>query len=100
MAAQAVEFHGAFAQSVAAAGAAYTAAEEAAQALLGGGAAPAATVALVMGGNTAAGNAAPEYSVVRAFAMPSGMMPAIVQMGSAYGGPGGGNQLLNGLLKK
>ena len=61
---------------------------------------PMLRVALVMGGNTAAGNAAPEYSVVRAFAMPSGMMPAIVQMGSAYGGPGGGNQLLNGLLKK
>ena len=61
MAAQAVEFHGAFAQSVAAAGAAYTAAEEAAQALLGGGAAPAATVALVMGGS---GNPLPDQTFV------------------------------------
>ncbi len=62
IAAQAAEFHGAFAQSVAAAGAAYSAAEDAAQALLGAGtAAPAATVALVMGGS---GNPLPNQTFV------------------------------------
>ena len=62
IAAQAAEFHSAFAQSVAAAGAAYSAAEDAAQALLGAGtAAPAATVALVMGGS---GNPLPNQTFV------------------------------------
>ena len=58
---------------------------------------PMVRVSLITGGNTAAGRAAPAYSVVRAIAMPSGMMPAIVQMGGG-GGPGGGNSLLNSLL--
>jgi type II secretory pathway pseudopilin PulG len=49
---------------------------------------PMLRVGLVMGGNTAAGKSAPEYSVARAFSMPSSMMPAVVQRGGA-GGPGG-----------
>lgn len=61
IAAQAAEFHGAFARSVAAAGTAYAAAEDAAQAMLGGGAAPAATIALVMGGS---GNPLPDQTFV------------------------------------
>ena len=45
---------------------------------------------LVLGGNTEAGANAPELSIVRAFSMPSSMMPAIVQHGTAggRGGPG------------
>jgi prepilin-type N-terminal cleavage/methylation domain-containing protein len=55
---------------------------------------PMLRVGLVMGGNTTLGGAAPDYSVVRAFSMPSGMMPAIVQMGGAgVGNPGGGINL-------
>jgi hypothetical protein len=43
---------------------------------------PMLRVGLVMGGSASAtGETKPEYSVVRAFAMPSSMMPAIVQMG-------------------
>ena len=41
-------------------------------------------VGLVLGGNTAAGKAAPDISVVRAFAMPSAMMPAFVQHAGAH----------------
>jgi type II secretory pathway pseudopilin PulG len=53
---------------------------------------PMVRVELVLGGNTAAGNRAPEYSVVRAFSMPAEMMPTVVQMGGAAGGgPGGLN---------
>ena len=55
---------------------------------------PMLRVGLVLGGNTALGDAAPDYSVVRAFAMPSSMMPTIVQMGVGGGGnPGGGINL-------
>jgi len=55
---------------------------------------PMLRVGLVLGGNTALGDAAPDYSVVRAFAMPSIMMPTIVQMGVGGGGnPGGGINL-------
>ncbi len=50
---------------------------------------PLLRVGLVLGGNTAAGGAAPELTVVRAFSMPSEMMPAVVQR-SGGGGPGGG----------
>lgn len=53
---------------------------------------PMVRVGLVLGGNTAAGKRAPEYSVVRAFSMPSEMMPTIVQRGGAGGGPGGSSQ--------
>ena len=42
---------------------------------------PMIRVGLVLGGNTGAGGAAPELTVVRAFSMPSGMMPAAVQRG-------------------
>lgn len=52
---------------------------------------PLIRVGLVLGGNTAAGNAAPEYSVVRTFAVPSGMMPVAVQRGGAGGNTGGNN---------
>ena len=48
---------------------------------------PMVRVGLVLGANTDMGNGAPSYSVVRALAMPSSMMPAVVQMG--WGGPGG-----------
>ena len=51
---------------------------------------PMLRVGLVLGGNTEAGGAAPEISIVRAFSMPSGMMPAAVQRGGGGGvGPGG-----------
>ena len=46
---------------------------------------PLIRVGMVLGGNTAAGGSGPVYSVVRAFSIPSGMMPAAVQRG----GPGG-----------
>ena len=61
---------------------------------------PMLRVGLVLNGApSASGGVVPEYSVVRAIAMPSGMMPAIVQMGGGGpGGPGGGNSLLNNLL--
>ena len=51
---------------------------------------PMIRVGLVMGGNTEKGKDAPEISIVRAFSMPSGMMPAIVQHGTVggRGGPG------------
>jgi type II secretion system protein J len=44
---------------------------------------------LVMGGNTAAGAAAPEFSVTRLLSLPSDTMPAAAQNGSGAG-PGGG----------
>lgn len=50
---------------------------------------PMLRVGLVLGGNTANGNTAPELTVVRAFSMPSSMMPGAVERGSA-GGPAGG----------
>jgi type II secretory pathway pseudopilin PulG len=55
---------------------------------------PMIRVNLVLGGNTAAGGAAPELTVVRAFSMPSEMMPTMVQRsgagpGTVPGGPGG-----------
>lgn len=54
---------------------------------------PMIRVGLAFGGNPraagAAEAAAAEYAVVRAFSIPSSMMPAIVQMGGA-GAPGGG----------
>ena len=46
---------------------------------------PMIRVGLVMGGNTEKGKDAPEISIVRAFSMPSGMMPAVVQHGTAGG---------------
>jgi len=46
---------------------------------------PMLRVGLVLGGNTEAGGAAPELKVVRAFSMPSEMMPAAVQRGGAGG---------------
>jgi prepilin-type N-terminal cleavage/methylation domain-containing protein len=49
---------------------------------------PMLRVGLVLGGNVEAGGAAPEITVVRAFSMPSGMMPVAVQRGGG-GGPGG-----------
>jgi len=45
-------------------------------------------VGLVLGGNTADGGSAPEFSVVRSFSMPSGMMPAAVQRGGAAASSG------------
>ncbi len=53
---------------------------------------PLIRVGLVLGGNTEAGANAPELSIVRAFSMPSSMMPAAVQHGTANGpgAPGGG----------
>jgi len=50
-------------------------------------------VGLVLGVNTANGGAAPDFAVARALAMPSQMMPAAVQRGTAggAGGPGGLN---------
>lgn len=45
-------------------------------------------VGLVLGANTARGGGAPDFAVVRAFAMPSGMMPGAVQTGTAGGAPG------------
>ena len=50
---------------------------------------PMVRVGLVLGGNTDTGGMSPELTVVRAFSMPSQMMPAAVQRGGA-GGPGGG----------
>jgi hypothetical protein len=50
---------------------------------------PMLRVGLELGANTDLGNAAPKYAVVRAFAMPSSMMPAAVQMGTVGGPPGG-----------
>jgi prepilin-type N-terminal cleavage/methylation domain-containing protein len=49
---------------------------------------PMLRVGLVLGGNTAAGGAAPDITVVRAVSMPSEMMPAVVQRPGG-GGPGG-----------
>ena len=48
---------------------------------------PILRVGIVFGGNTEAGNNAPEISIVRTFSMPSGMMPVAVQRGG--GGQGG-----------
>ena len=51
---------------------------------------PMLRVGIVLGGNTETGNNAPEISVVRAFSMPAGMMPSVVQHpGGGPGGPGG-----------
>lgn len=49
---------------------------------------PLLRVGLVMGGKTGANGETPEVSIVRAFSMPSQMMPAAVQRGGA-GGPAG-----------
>jgi len=49
---------------------------------------PLLRVGLVLGGNTSGGNTAPELTVVRAFSMPSSMMPSAVQRGGP-GGPAG-----------
>jgi len=46
---------------------------------------PMIRIGLVLGGNTAAGGGAPDFSVVRAFSMPSAMMPVGVQRGGAGG---------------
>ena len=48
---------------------------------------PMVRVGLVLGASTAGGGAAPDFAVARAFAMPSGMMPAAVQTGGALRGP-------------
>jgi prepilin-type N-terminal cleavage/methylation domain-containing protein len=53
---------------------------------------PMIRVGLVLGGNPEAGKDAPEVSIVRAFSMPSGMMPAVVQHGTP-GGQGRGLKL-------
>jgi len=50
---------------------------------------PMVRVGLVLGGNTANGVSAPDFAVARAFAMPSQMMPAAVQHGTAGGQPRG-----------
>jgi hypothetical protein len=50
---------------------------------------PLMRVSLVLGGTVNNGGSAPELTVVRAFSMPSSMMPAAVQRGGA-GGPAGG----------
>jgi len=47
---------------------------------------PLMRVGLVLGGNTAGGNSGSELTVVRAFTIPSSMMPAVVQRGGQ--GPG------------
>jgi hypothetical protein len=52
---------------------------------------PMIRVGLVLGGNTAGGAAAPDFAVVRSFAVPSAMMPVAVQRGGA-----GGNQTTPG----
>jgi prepilin-type N-terminal cleavage/methylation domain-containing protein len=53
-------------------------------------------VHLVLGANVAKGGRAPEFAATRIYAVPSQMMPAIVQRG--VGGPGAApNPLLNGL---
>ena len=49
---------------------------------------PMLRIALVMGTSATAEKPATEYAVVRAFSVPSGMMPAVVQMGNAGGLPG------------
>ena len=46
-------------------------------------------VGLVLGGNTDGGAGAPEFSVVRSFAVPSAMMPVGVQRGGGAGGGAG-----------
>jgi hypothetical protein len=51
-------------------------------------------VGLVLGGNASGGAAAPDFAVVRAFAVPSAMMPVSVQRG---GGGGGGNTTTPGI---
>ena len=53
---------------------------------------PMLRVGLVLGGNPANGGSAPDLTVIRAFSMPSSMMPGAVERGSA-GGPGGGTTL-------
>jgi len=50
---------------------------------------PLMRVGLVMGGTVDNGGSAPELTVVRAFSMPSSMMPSAVQRGGP-GGPAGG----------
>ena len=45
-------------------------------------------VGLVLGGKTDGGAGAPDFSVVRSFAVPSAMMPVGVQRGGAGGGSG------------
>ncbi|HEV2696286.1 MAG TPA: prepilin-type N-terminal cleavage/methylation domain-containing protein [Verrucomicrobiae bacterium] len=49
---------------------------------------PLLRVGLVLGGNGGATDTSGDVTVIRAFSMPSSMMPSIVQRGSA-GGPGG-----------
>ena len=53
---------------------------------------PLMRVTLVLGGSTPGGNSDSDRTVVRAFSMPSSMMPAAVQRGGA-GGPAGGSVL-------
>lgn len=50
---------------------------------------PMIRVGLVLGGDAGDSGSAPDLSVVRAFSMPSGMMPSIIERG-APGGPAGG----------
>ena len=47
-------------------------------------------VNLVLGGNVAAGAAAPDFSVARIFSLPSQTMPAAVQNGTVNNNAGGG----------
>lgn len=49
---------------------------------------PMLRVGLVMGTSATADRSATEYTVVRAFSVPSGMMPAVVQLGGAGAQPG------------
>lgn len=49
---------------------------------------PILRVGMVLGGSSDPGGAAPDLTVIRAFTMPSQMMPSVVQRGGA-GGPGG-----------
>ncbi|MBW8863358.1 MAG: prepilin-type N-terminal cleavage/methylation domain-containing protein [Verrucomicrobia bacterium] len=53
---------------------------------------PMVRVGMVLGGSSDPGGAAPDLTVIRAFTMPSQMMPSVVQRGGA-GGPAGGLQL-------
>jgi len=50
---------------------------------------PLLRVGMVLGGSAASGGSAADLTVVRAFTMPSQMMPSVVQRGGA-GGPAGG----------
>jgi len=48
-------------------------------------------VGLVLGGNTDGGGSAPDFSVVRSFAVPSAMMPVAVQRGGGVAGGSSGS---------